>query len=114
MSSPYLHWLQVRKGDPQLIAEFRKENENASYAFDDEGMCDSDCSWWDAVDDLVEFSKKHPEEVFTMEIRLDGSVDDWEKFYVMNGKVQAVSPNITWPAFRYAKLKPHPAKMNSK
>jgi hypothetical protein len=96
--------LSVKNGDSSLIEEFRKENESASYALDEQGDTLESCKWYNHDVDLKAFSKKYPELLFILEGAGEISGDIWKKYF-QNGKCQVAKAQITFEPFNPDKLK---------
>lgn len=97
------HELKVLSGNSDLITQFREENDSAKYALDSQGGTSESCKWYDSDTDLMEFSKKHPAELFELSGEGEESGDLW-KLYVKNGKSKKVKAVITYPEFNESDL----------
>lgn len=64
-----------------IIASLRRENENASYALDEEGSTQTDTKWYDSELELKEFSKKIPDALFILEGDGEGCDDLWKAYF---------------------------------
>ena len=58
--------LRVPPGKEELISILRKENEEAEFAFDDDGFCTCETKWYNFIDDMRNFSVKYPDVLFTL------------------------------------------------
>lgn len=59
--------------------------------------------WYDAIEDMIEISKKYPSYIF--EIYGDGEEsDDYWKQYIQNGKTQNANLRFIWDEFDENKL----------
>ena len=100
--------LVIEKGaegiEDQIVEKFRQSNESAKYALGKTyGSGGQECKWYDSKNDLVEFSKKHPEVVFKLRGEGEEYGDIWE-LYVQNGKSQRCSAKIIFETFNPTKL----------
>jgi len=93
----------VIEGDDNLVNEFRKENDNAEYAFDEDGSFNCECKWYDHEKDLKNFSLKHPDALFLLEGVGEDSGDEW-RLYVKEGQSQVCRGEMVFPAFDRGKL----------
>lgn len=96
--------LTIIKGDLSLIQELRKENSSAKFALTEEGKCSESCKWYDSSEDLLEFSKKHPDALLRLEGNGTDSADIWIEYF-QNGKSQVSKAKIRFEAFDSNKLK---------
>lgn len=87
----------------EIITELRSENEEAEYALDENGFTEEPSAWYDASDDLCNFSLKYPGILFTLQGEGEDSVDIW-RMYVKNGQKQLVKAVITFDEFDEGKL----------
>ena len=87
-----------------VINELREENEDAKYALDNEGYSQDEAKWYNAEEDIREFSKKYPEVLFILEGQGEESDDVW-RTYIQNGKSHSVSGVIKFKAFNKKLLK---------
>lgn len=90
--------------DQALLDEFRETCEGAKYAFGRNGRSTGECKWYSAIDDLLEFSTKHPLVVFRLEGEGEEHGDSW-KLYVQTGCKQECRARIVYPEFDLAKLR---------
>lgn len=97
------HSLSVIKGDDSLIQSFREESDNAMYAFSENGDCKQRCKWYSAEKELIDFSKKHSETLFLLEVKGEENEDIW-KLYVRNGKKQMCKAILTFEEYNEQKL----------
>ena len=87
--------------DIDIIGAFRAENEWAVCALDEAGNSDGECKWYNCKEDILEFSKKHPNVLFLLEGEGEEARDIW-KFYAKNGKTyyqKAVEVKIVFEQF---------------
>ena len=89
--------------DLEIIAQFRKENENANWALGSDGSTNGECKWYDHEDEMREFSKKHPDVLFTLKGEGEESGDMWYKYF-KNGKMQVAHARIEYDDFDPEKL----------
>lgn len=85
-----------------IIDSFRKKYENASYALDENGDSDNESKWYEHNKDLVAFSKKNKDILFTLSGIGEENPDLW-KLYVINGKSQKAKAVITYDDFSFDK-----------
>jgi len=71
--------------DIDVIGAFRDENDWAEAALDEDGRNMDECKWYNCKEDVLEFSKKHPDILFLLEGEGEEAGDIW-KFYARNGK----------------------------
>ena len=90
--------------EKEIIKHLREEYEEARYAIDEDGQSIGNTKWYTDIEDLVEFSKKYPTELFIMWGEGEESYDLW-KSYIKNGKFHTVSAKITYPDYDERKLK---------
>ena len=103
--------LEVRTADnsathpkqSDILTMLREENENASYALDEEGATKDDAKWYDNEDDLKEFSKKHADALFILHGDGEGSDDFWYAYF-KNGLMQIAQGRIEYDEFEESKL----------
>lgn len=100
----YSHYnLSILEGEDELIEKFREENEEAAFAFDEDGVSQDSTKWYDSDEDLIEFSKKHPEALFLLDSQ--GEEGEQSKLYVKNGKSQECPGEVIFAPFDPNKLK---------
>lgn len=87
----------------EIIAQLRKENENAEWAIDEEGTTNSEMKWYDSCAEMREFSKKFQDAVFVLHGDGEGSDDFWCAYF-RNGKAQIASGRIEYDEFDESKL----------
>jgi hypothetical protein len=90
--------LTVTPDNGEIIPQFRKENENAEYALDDDGNFYEEAKWYYSQDELCEFSLKHPDVLFLLEGDGEDSENFW-RLYVKNGKKHHQVGIVTYPEF---------------
>jgi hypothetical protein len=96
--------LVIQNGDHSLIETFRKENEDANYALNEEGYTLEYCKWYNHEEDLKTFSAKYPEVLFILEGEGEEPGDMWKKYF-QNGKCQTATAQITFEKFNPDKLR---------
>ena len=84
--------------DNALIEDYRMENDNAMTAFDNLGQSRAELSWYNWREELQEFSKKHPDNLFLLSGSGENDSNLWQ-CYVMNGKSQLVPAITTYAEF---------------
>ena|ERR1035437_5577262 len=86
-----------------IISQFRNQCEGAEYAIDDGGGCSESCKWYDHEKNLVDFSLKHKDVLFTLDGTGEDNDDSWI-LYVQSGKSQLCNGRIVYDEFDHAKL----------
>ena len=86
-----------------LIDEFRKECYDAKVAFNEDGYAVQEVKWYDFQQDFRNFSKKHPDAIFTLNYRGEDR-DDIAMFYFKGGKQQKCPAKIIFDDFDETKL----------
>ena len=77
----------------EVIQKFREENDYASNAFDENGDTEESCKWYSHEEEIINFSKKHPNILFTLSGEGEESGDIW-KMYVKNGVAQRAKAQV--------------------
>jgi hypothetical protein len=95
--------LSIIEGDDNLINELRSESEGAKYAIDEDGDTNEECKWYDYTDDLIKFSKKHPDAIFCLSGEGEESRDMWNTYF-KDGHKQVCKARIVYDEFDKAKL----------
>lgn len=95
--------LSMVEGDEKLINEFRNFSESAKYAINEWGDGEESCKWYDSNEELVKFSKLHPEAIFCLEGEGEENGDSW-KLYVKDGHYQECRAKLVFPEFDKGKL----------
>lgn len=94
----------VQKTESEIIEELRSLNEEAEYSLESDGRpSGNDSRWYDHEKDLIEFSKKHPDHLFTLSGEGEEAGDIWTKYF-LNGKMQVSKAEIRIEEFDPAKL----------
>jgi hypothetical protein len=88
----------------KIIEQLRDWSEDAEYALDEEGQCMQEEKWYEADNELKEFSKHYPDRLFTLWADGEES-DDQSVTYFKNGKMQKEVAKITFNPFDESKLK---------
>ena len=86
-----------------IIAKLRETNENANYAFDQDGATEMDAKWYDYTDELRVFSKLYPDALLVLYGDGENSDDFWYSYF-RNGKVQYTPARIEFDEFDEAEL----------
>jgi len=89
--------------DKDIIHILRSENKNAKHALCDKGKTNNDCSWYDAKEEIKQFSIKYPEWLFTISGKGEESGDIWSA-YILNGRMQFEVAKWTLEPFDENKL----------
>lgn len=92
------------ENEADLIKQLREENDEARYAFDDEGVPQDELTWYDSDDDMKSFSLKHPGVLFEM-FRKGEENEDMSYTYYKDGKQHHCPAIITYDDFDETKLK---------
>ena len=87
-----------------VFEEFREFSEGAAYCLNNDGSSEESGKWYDAKEDLTEFSKRYPYLVFDLYVEGEETLDAWH-LYVQNGKSQLANAIIDFPPFDLSKLK---------
>lgn len=86
-----------------IIADLRKNNEDARYAIDANGKSIQPCKWYRSEREMVDFSRNYPETLFTLTGYGEIEGDVWIKYF-LNGKTQIAEAIISFPDFDPKKL----------
>lgn len=90
--------------DPGVIMEtLRDSNESAAYALDSDGTGSDTCKWYEVDEEMMRFSKRYPNWLFTMKGEGEEAGDLWVAYY-QNGKMQKAKAEIVYEDFDPAKL----------
>lgn len=87
----------------EIIDDLIKNNENAEYAFDTDGSTYESLKWYWHDKDLLEFSKKYPNDLITLSWEWEESWDIWKTYY-KNWKLQHEEAKIIIDSFDENKL----------
>jgi hypothetical protein len=68
-----------------IIIDLINTNENAQYAFDEDGYCIDSMKWYNAEEEIKEFSLKYPNVLFKLRGKGESDDDMWLAF-IQNGK----------------------------
>lgn len=86
-----------------LIAEMRLADPDLQWALEPDGSCRRETKR-DIPTSVIQFSKEYPDLLFDLWItEWAGSTDN--RSYIQNGRVQDVSPEITWPIANASKMR---------
>ncbi len=86
-----------------IVKELWEFSEEADFALDENGDAATPAKWYDNEDDLVEFSQKYPDIVFTLEGEGEESGDIWKKYF-KNGEKQIAHTEIKIDEYDESKL----------
>jgi hypothetical protein len=67
-------------------------------------LFDNSCKWYEHEEDMIAYSKKHPDLVFKLHGEGEESGDIWQKWFV-NGKMQTCHAKIVFDPFDPTQLK---------
>jgi hypothetical protein len=101
--------LQVLEESDDFNGDFNDEF-NESHAATIAGIADykylfeESCKWYDHEEDMIAYSKKHPNLVFKLHGEGEESGNIWNKWFV-NGKVQTCHAKIVFDPFDPTQLK---------
>jgi len=98
------HNLEIKKGCTGLISELREWCEDARDSFDDDGKCEEETKWYSHREDLISFSKNHPEAIFLLCGQGEESGDIWREYY-KGGRIQVCRAVISFDDFDESRLK---------
>jgi hypothetical protein len=88
----------------EIMKEFLNFYEEAAYALDENGGARDQVKWYDHEENLVEFSRKYPEIVFTLSGEGEDAGDMWKKYF-RNGKKQIARAVIAFNEYDESKLR---------
>lgn len=89
----------------EVITQLRSELEEAKYSLEPNGSCSgNDSRWYEHEQQLKEFSKKHPNILFTLHGEGEQADDQWNKYF-LGGKVQVEKAQIQIAVFDPLKLR---------
>lgn len=94
--------LTVDPENNDIIEDFRK-NPNAEMALTAEGDPNEEAKWYNSDEDLINFSLKYPNHLFTLEGVGQENGDMW-RLYCQNGKFKRLAVEIKWPDFDLSML----------
>lgn len=86
----------------EIIKQFRKAYPDTKYYIKKNGEYKESGSWYEAIEQLVDFSNGHPDQLFVLSCEGEEAGDLW-RAYVMNGIAQRVDAIITYPPFDLVK-----------
>ena len=90
--------------EDSIFEDLRATSEDAKYAIDEDGNSNDSCKWYESTNEILSFSKKYPNWLFTLTGEGEESGDMWKKYF-LNGKVQEAKAKITFDEFDEKKLK---------
>jgi hypothetical protein len=102
--TPELAAAAFEKKRKKALKKFLKFSEGADYCLCKDGSSNESGSWYDAEENLVEYSKKYPELIFDLYGEGEETLDAWH-CYVQNGKSQKDRAVISFTGFNPEKLK---------
>lgn len=89
------------KEDQEIIEEFRKQYCDAAYALDEEGQSGQSSKWYEAENDIRDFSIKYPHFIFILDrIGEDGELS---RIVAQNGESQVQAPTIQYSPSKFHK-----------
>lgn len=88
----------------EIIAELKKENEDANYALSDNGYGENWTKWYECDDEMKAFSLKYPSVLFEMHTEGEENGNLCTTYY-KDGKMQECPAIITYDEFDQTKLK---------
>lgn len=110
MGARYYHTFSIENSPSeertqQIISEFRVDCPNASYAFNESGDAEDDCSWYDQNDDMLALSGKYPDLIFCISVEGYGA-DEYSHTYYKGGLLQHCPGVMIYPPYDESKLQP--------
>jgi len=87
----------------EVIKKLREENEEARFALAEDGGSEQAAKWYTHADELIPFSEKYPNVLFTLSGEGEENDDIWKKYF-LNGKVQVAKAEVRIPDFDPGKL----------
>jgi len=88
----------------EIIADLRSDdNKNAYFGLTPDGFTNEPIKWYDAEKDIIEFSKKYPDVLFTLYGDGESGDDHWI-CYIQNGKSQHCNGEIVYPPYDPEKM----------
>lgn len=82
----------------RAIREAKEQNSENFYALEEDGSGSDACKWYEHESDMIDFSRKFPDVLFTLKGIGEESGDIWTKYFV-NGKVQVAKAKIIVDGF---------------
>lgn len=87
-----------------VISELLEQNEEAAYVLNVDGSSEEAGKWYEHQHDMLAFSARHSNILFTLHGEGEESDDIWNEYY-LNGKVQVAKAQIQIAPFSMAALK---------
>jgi hypothetical protein len=95
---------KVTVTDSHIIEKLRETYDNAKHALTKKGTPSDSCKWYEHEDELLQFSTKYPNWLFTLNGEGEEGGDLWKKYF-LNGKMQLAKAKIVFDEFDHSKLK---------
>ncbi len=102
-STRYSLTVESAKSFKKQLAKIIRENENMSYALEEDGSTCQDCKWYDCDEDMLAISKKHPDVLFVLSGEGEESGDLWRTYYKA-GKMQHAQAIIAFESYDPEKM----------
>lgn len=80
----------------EIVKDFRSSFEEAQLALDEDGYCSQSAKWYSSDEDIIAFSKKYPDLLFTLSGYGESWSDQWA-MYTFNGNFQLVKAEVPPP-----------------
>lgn len=87
----------------KTLAKIIRENEEMSYALEEDGSTAESCKWYDCDTDMLRISLKYPEVLFILSGTGEESGDIW-RTYFKNGKMQHARAMIAFESYDPEKM----------
>lgn len=101
---------------PEIIKKIRNMSESIRYALNEDGDSGDSCKWYEWEKEMLEISKKFPNNILKMCGDGEESGDKWIA-YIMNGKIQHCPVKISYDPLDLSKIttkKHNPRTLNIK
>lgn len=79
----------------RIIEELRQKHDGALYALETDGSTREKCKWYDHEEEMLSFSRLHPDYTFILEGHGDDRGDEWQKRFI-NGHMATRKQVVRW------------------